>query len=115
MLPFNGLSDYARYLEGLYGAKSFQRKLAYLEYNFGPYLAAGQTALEIGPGLGEFCALAQGHRLGAVDIVDRDEAILRHVKSRFDVRHTWAMAAEELPSIETRLADYDRILMIQVL
>ncbi len=108
------MTDYARYLESLYGEKTLERKLAYLEHNFGAYLAEGQTALEIGPGLGEFCAVATRRGL-QVDVIDRDEAVLRHVRSRYRVRSSWCIPAESVPSLDGTLPCYDRIVMVQVL
>ena len=108
------MTDYARYLESLYGEKTLERKLAYLDHNFGTYLAEGQTALEIGPGLGEFCAVASRRGL-QVDVIDRDEAVLRHVKSRYRIRASWCTPAESVPSLDGALPSYDRIVMVQVL
>lgn len=108
------MTDYARYLESLYVESTFERKLAYLDHNYGGFLAEGQTALEIGPGLGEFCALASRRRI-EVDIVDRDEAVVRHVRSRYPVRASWCTSAESLPALDGTLPSYDRIVMVQVL
>jgi cyclopropane fatty-acyl-phospholipid synthase-like methyltransferase len=108
------VTDYGRYLETLYSERTFERKVAYLEHNFGAFLGEGQTVLEIGPGLGEFCALARRRRL-EVDVVDQDEAVLRQVRSKYPTRNAWCAAAESLASLDTTLPSYDRIVMVQVL
>jgi 2-polyprenyl-3-methyl-5-hydroxy-6-metoxy-1,4-benzoquinol methylase len=109
------MSDYLRHLDGLYSSKTFARKLAYIEYNFGAYLVAGQTALEVGPGMGEFLAVLARHGITDVDVIERDAAVGRRVLDQFAVTRHWEVAAEQIASIRSELRRYDIIVLSQVL
>ena len=74
------MADYLDYLKNISSAeKNTERKLEYLRYNFGRYVRSDADVLEIGPGIGEFLALARAEGVGCVDVVDRDEAVLQFV------------------------------------
>jgi cyclopropane fatty-acyl-phospholipid synthase-like methyltransferase len=109
------MGDYLQYLEGLYSSKTFARKARYIEHNFGAWLKSGQTALEVGPGLGEFLDVLRRHGITDVDIVERDEAVLRRVAARFPVNRSWRVAAEGIAAVQGELRRYDVIVLSQVL
>ena len=63
--------SYLSRLEGIYNKKSFQRKVDYIRYNFGPIIRNLKTrknisVLEVGPGKGEFIKYL--HTCGIKDI-----------------------------------------------
>lgn len=109
------MAGYVGYLERIYDKRTFGRKLAYLEHNFRSLFTAGQQVLEIGPGLGEFVTFASARGVAALDIIDRDESVLRLLKSRFAVRNAWLASAESLEPIEPLLPACDRIFLMHVL
>lgn len=109
------MDEYAGYLERIYDRKTFERKLAYLDHNFGRLFAAGQAVLEIGPGLGEFVAFVTARKVSALDVVDRDESVLRLLRSRFPIRNAWLASAESLADLDRVLPAYDRIFLLHVL
>lgn len=109
------MGDYLEYLSSIYDEKTFQRKLGYLRYNFGRHFRAGQTVLEIGPGLGEFIVFCNERGIDDIDIIDRDEGIAGFIKQKYKVRNLWVSSAEAIPKIESELRRYDRIFMLHIM
>ncbi|QOJ13737.1 MAG: methyltransferase domain-containing protein [Planctomycetia bacterium] len=109
------MSDYLQYLEGIYGEKSFQRKLGYIEHNFRRLFSPGQRVLEIGPGFGEFLTFCNRVGITDIDIIDRDAGVARHVAEKYNVRHLWIAEAEDLAPIRGELRRYDRIFLMQIM
>jgi SAM-dependent methyltransferase len=109
------MSDYSAYLERISAPGTFERKVKWLSHNFSRYFKAGQRVLEIGPGRGEFIHFVQSLGSSEVDIIDRDEGVLRYISERFQVRKSWKCSAEDIESLDSQLAQYDRIFLLQVM
>ncbi len=109
------MDNYLHHLEEQYSPKTSARKLQYIEYNFGEFLKPGMTALEVGPGFGEFLETLKRHGTTDVDVIDRDETVLRHVAARHAICHAWPAPVEELAALEHSLRKYDVIYLSEIL
>lgn len=95
-----------------------QRKKEYIHHNFGKLidkklLQKNCSVLEIGPGLGEFVSYCKDYKGASVDIIDTDTEILQFIKKNYQVRNAWI--SHDIQLIEKKLAEYDLIMMTQVL
>lgn len=113
--PKTVMDNYLRHLEEQYSPKTSARKLQYIEYNFGYLLKPGQTALEVGPGFGEFLEALKRHGITKVDIIDRDDAVIRYINTKHTVQNAWAISIEQIATIETSLRKYDIIYLSEIL
>ncbi|MFO0417528.1 MAG: class I SAM-dependent methyltransferase [Pseudomonadota bacterium] len=109
------MADYSAYLERISAPGSFERKGKWLSHNFKGLFKAGQRVLEIGPGRGEFISYVGSFGESQIDVVDRDEGVLRYISERFKVRNAWRCSAEELHTLDPKLEIYDRIFLLQVM
>jgi 2-polyprenyl-3-methyl-5-hydroxy-6-metoxy-1,4-benzoquinol methylase len=95
--------------------KSSRAKAQYLQYNFSRFVKPGSSVLEIGPGLGEFLQFIFKSSPKNVDVIDRDQATLTSLKSKFQLGQALEVSAEEIPSIQDKLSKYDLIFMLQIM
>lgn len=109
------MANYSEYLARISGPAAFDRKCKWLRHNFSAFFASGQRVLEIGPGRGEFLRFARERGCAFVDVVDRDDGVLKYVKSDQIVRHQWKCSAENIHELESELGEYDRIFLLQVM
>jgi SAM-dependent methyltransferase len=109
------MADYSDYLTRISSPNTFSRKGAWLRHNFNSLFSVGQKVLEIGPGLGEFLHFLGEKGVEAVDVIDRDRGVLDRIQSRFSVRRAWVCSAESIAAIDSELAQYDRIFLLQVM
>jgi 2-polyprenyl-3-methyl-5-hydroxy-6-metoxy-1,4-benzoquinol methylase len=109
------MTDYLDYLETISSTRTFKQKLRRAESNFGKYLRPGQTALEVGPGRGEFLTLLARRGITDVDVIEQDATVGRHIAEHFKVRRNWSLAVEDLNTIADQLRDYDLIMLLQVM
>ena len=105
------MAHYSEYLN----RKTFERKCAWLRYNFGDFFKGKQSVLEIGPGLGEFLSFITQRDEPVIDVIDRDEGVLELVHAKFPIRKSWRCSAENLSGIAEELGLYDRIFVLQVM
>jgi len=109
------MSDYLTYLKSIQNKKTSTRLQEYLRYNFSKYVGKGSEILEIGPGIGEFLKFAVQQGARALDVIDRDEAVMNFIRSAFPIRLGLTGSVENLPSLSQQLHQYDLIFMLQVM
>ncbi len=109
------MESYLQHLEAQYSPQSSARKLQYIEHNFGPFLKPGLTALEAGPGFGEFIECLKRHGSTDVDVLDRDAGILQLLRSRYPLRNAWTVPLEQIAALEGVLRRYDLICLSEIL
>jgi len=110
------MSQYIKHLEEMSDSQTSKRKLEYLDYNIGNFIAKltkKSTILEIGPGTGEFEQLLNKRDFADIDIVDNDRSILNFVSSKRRIKNKFLTS--DLLKIKSKLRNYDLILMVQVL
>jgi 2-polyprenyl-3-methyl-5-hydroxy-6-metoxy-1,4-benzoquinol methylase len=109
--------SYLERLNGMYGEKTFQRKVDYIRYNLGEYfdakVASGLEVLEVGPGVGEFVNYAQSIGIRRVDILDEEEDIIGSLKSGY--RDLLRNVYSSVSTLKTSKDRYDFVVLIQVL
>jgi SAM-dependent methyltransferase len=109
------MDSYAEYLESISSPKTWQRKIHYARYNFGPLLKGlGPDArvLEIGPGRGELITYLNSLGIADIDIVDNDPSILELVRGRCRIAN--AIKADTLQEAAPQLREYDVVFAVQV-
>lgn len=111
------MKTYLNHLEEMYDRKSFQRKTDYIKYNFSEILprikSDSYSALEIGPGKGEFVSLLNKKGVTNIDIVDNDKEILDYIAKQFKIRKS--ILSNNVELLDKKLDKYHLIIMIQVL
>lgn len=109
------MADYLDYMKQISSASASRSKLQYLNYNFSKYLRPNLRILEIGPGLGEFLEFASSSFSPTIDLIDRDQATLSALKSKYRINRDWQVPAEEIGAIDAELGQYDLIFMSQIM
>ena len=110
--------SYLSRLEGIYNKKSFQRKVDYIRYNFGPIIRNLKTrknisVLEVGPGKGEFIKYLHTCGIKDIDIIDKDKNVLKSLQKNFNITNAYNF--DNVTSIKNKLRRYDLVILIQVL
>ncbi|KKQ95044.1 MAG: Methyltransferase type 11 [Candidatus Woesebacteria bacterium GW2011_GWA1_39_11b] len=110
--------SYLSRLEDVYNQKSFQRKVNYIKYNFGPIIRNLKTrkdisVLEVGPGKGEFIKYLHTCRIKNIDVIDKDKNVMKSLQNNFNI--TNAFNSDNVASIKSKLRRYDLVILIQVL
>ena len=105
-------------LQRIYNKKSFQRKLEYIKYNFGPIIERLKSrkdisVLEVGPGLGEFIKYLNSVGVKDIDVIDNDRNVLKNLKIKFSISNSYF--SDNVISVKNKLRKYDLIVLIQVL
>lgn len=110
--------SYLSRLEGVYNKRSFQRKVDYIKYNFGPIIRKLKikedvSVLEVGPGKGEFIKYLHACGIKDIDIIDNDKSVLKSLGKNFNIIN--AHYSDNIISVKNKLRRYDLIVLIQVL
>lgn len=106
---------YFDYLESIYDERTFNRKLAYIDYNFRKFIPEQADVLEIGPGMGEFIKYLNDKGVRNIDVVDFDGGVLDYIKRKYKIRKQIQITGENLHQQSSALVQYDVIFMLQVL
>lgn len=90
------------------------RKLAYIRHNYGPLISAysGPTVLDVGPGMGVLISYLQTQRVKAIDALDNDVSVLKHIVRTYPIRHTFRSRSNNLTEIVK--GRYDLIFLMQI-
>lgn len=105
-------------LQRVSNKKSFQRKLDYIQYNFGSIIRKLKSrkdisVLEVGPGLGEFVKYLNSVGVKDIDVIDSDRNVLKNLKTKFNISTSYF--SDNVISVKNKLRKYDLIVLIQVL